>query len=191
MAWTSALCKWRDRIHTSHRICGKFINPWTGLKNGDVELWAKRSVSRQRQLLSWLHTHIRLDSITISSLLALGHSQASVMVMLHLFSAFRILPLSLSPCCYSLSNGEKTQVQESCWQNFSITLLRCCFIDLPSPASSMIKLSVKNLFDKDIQLLSSDKDPPQGLQVRINLQLCYNSSQSVHKEQEITAKPMY
>lgn len=97
MARTSALCKWRDMIHTSHCICSKFINPWTGLKNGDVELWAKRSVSRQRQLLSWRHTHIRLDSITISSLLALGHSQASVMVMLHLFSAFRILPLSLSP----------------------------------------------------------------------------------------------
>ena len=149
-----------------------------GLKNGDAELWAKWSVSWQRQLLSWLHTHRRLDSITISSLLVLDLSQAFVMVMLHLFASFRIFSVVSS----SFSNDEK--VQESCWQKrtFSITSLHCYFIGLPSPTSNMIKLSVKNVFDKDVQLLSSDKDPPQGLQVRLNLQLCSNSSQSVHKE---------
>ena len=42
---------------------------------------------------------------------------------------------------------------------------------MPSSASNMIKLSIKNVFDKDVQLLSSDKDPPQGLQVRLNVAL--------------------
>ena len=34
-------------------------------------------------------------------------------------------------------------------------------------ASNTIKLQVKNTFDKDVQLLSSDKQPTQGIQVRI------------------------
>ena len=37
---------------------------------------------------------------------------------------------------------------------------------MSTSASNEIKLRIKNTFDNDVQLISSDKDPPQGLQVR-------------------------
>ena len=37
---------------------------------------------------------------------------------------------------------------------------------MSATASNVIKLQVKNTFDKDVQLMSSDKEPSQGLQVR-------------------------
>lgn len=36
-------------------------------------------------------------------------------------------------------------------------------------ASNTIKLQVKNTFDQDVQLMSSDKEPSQGVQVRIGM----------------------
>ena len=47
------------------------------------------------------------------------------------------------------------------------THLYCCILGMfDSSASNTIKLRVKNTFDKDVQLMASDKQPGQGIQVR-------------------------
>ena len=48
--------------------------------------------------------------------------------------------------------------------------LHCCSLGMfDSSASNTIKLRVKNTFDKDVQLMASDKQPAQGIQVRQSL----------------------
>ena len=47
------------------------------------------------------------------------------------------------------------------------THLHSCSLGMfDSSASNTIKLRVKNTFDKDVQLMASDKQPAQGIQVR-------------------------
>ena len=54
---------------------------------------------------------------------------------------------------------------------------------MPSSLPSVIKLRVKNTFDKDVQLMSSDDEPANGMQVKI---VFHMNVQIAEKDSSIT-----